>query len=83
MNNSSLRPGGHRRDGRENCRAMLESCRRHQVSVIIGSDAHFWTEVGVHDDALALLREVDFPEELVANTSLEKLLSVLKRRAWR
>ena len=77
MNNSSLRPGGHRRDGRENCRAMLESCRRHQVSVIIGSDAHFWTEVGVHDDALALLLEMDFPEELVVNFDAGRLSEFL------
>ena len=56
---------------------MLESCRRHQVSVIIGSDAHFCTEVGVHDDALALLREVDFPEELVVNFDAGRLSEFL------
>ena len=77
MNNSSLRPGGHRRDGRENCRAMLESCRRRQVSVIIGSDAHFWTEVGVHDDALALLREGGFPEGLGGDFGAGRLAGVL------
>ena len=28
-----------------------------------------------------LLAEADFPEELVANTSFDRLMSVLKRRA--
>ena len=58
---------------------MLETCRRHQVSVIIGSDAHFWTEVGVHDDALALLREMDFPEELVVNRSVAEYKKFINR----
>ena len=77
MNNSSLRPGGHRRDGRENCRAMLESRRRGQASVISGGGAHFWRVVGDPDGALALLREVDFPEELVVNFDAGRLSEFL------
>jgi putative hydrolase len=51
--------------------------------VTLGSDAHVDVDIVNTEYSQRLLLEADFPEELVANTSLEKLLSVLKRRAWR
>ena len=51
---------------------MLELCRQYQVPVILDSDAHCEADVGNHARALALLKELDFPEELVVNSSLER-----------
>ena len=51
---------------------MLELCRRHRVSVILDSDAHSDADVGNHIRAWELLHEIDFPEELVINSSIEK-----------
>ena len=39
----------------------------------MGSDSHFTHTVGNHDSALAVIREAEFPEDLVANFSLDLL----------
>lgn len=73
VNNSSLKPGSPRPGARENYYTMLELCRRYNTAVILGSDSHCAADVGCHDQAAALLREIDFPEELVVNRSLKAL----------
>lgn len=79
VNNSSLKPGGFRQNTRENTLKMLKYCKEQGAMIVLGTDAHI--DVAIADDAYAqeVLKEVEFPEELVANISYEKLLSVLKR----
>lgn len=72
INNSSLSPGCHRKNSRENILSILEYCRRYQVSVVVDSDAHCEVDVGNHGRAFSILEEIDFPEELVVNHSLER-----------
>jgi putative hydrolase len=52
---------------------MLELAAKHEVPVVVNSDAHISFEVGVVDGALALLEKIGFPENLVVNTSLDKI----------
>lgn len=73
VNNASLTPGSSRLNGRENDRIMLRFCRQYGVPVIMGSDAHFMASTADHRLAEELLREMDFPQELVANYSLDLL----------
>ena len=79
VNNSSLRPEGFRVNTRENCLRMLEACKKHEAMVVMGTDAHVDTDIGGYRYAGQVLKEVNFPEELVANTSFEKLKTCLKR----
>ena len=72
LNNSSLAPNSFRKNSRGNCIAFLEQCRRYRTHILVSSDAHFFCDVGNHQLAQELLAEIDFPEELVVNTSLEK-----------
>jgi putative hydrolase len=80
VNNSSLRAAYYRLNTRENISIMLKLCEKHGVAVSLGSDAHFASAVGRFDEALALLEEISFPEELVANTSVEKFCALLARK---
>ncbi len=73
INNSSLLPSSSRLQARENDLVLLEHCKHYEVPVLLGSDAHFMTAVGRHDSAISLLKEVNFPEDLVANASKELL----------
>lgn len=73
VNNSSMIPGGPRKDARKQYITMLELCKQYKVPVVVGSDAHVDTSVGRHDYAYQLLEELDFPEHLVVNTSVEML----------
>ena len=64
----------------ENCRRIAELCKQHRVRVTLDSDAHFHGAVGLVSQGLALLREVDFPPELVVNGSRENFLAFLKEK---
>ncbi len=71
VNNSSLSPNTFRKNVRENMLYYLNLCKIEQVNIIINSDAHIDTDVGNHKRAIELLKEIQFPEELVINRSIE------------
>jgi len=79
VNNSSLHPQSPRPQARVNYLTMLELCKQYRVSIIMNSDAHIEADVGNHGLAMQLLEEVSFPEELVVNTSFEKLLPFIPK----
>nr|WP_317284045.1 phosphatase [uncultured Sellimonas sp.] len=79
LNNSSLQPGGFRENTMENAKILLELCKKEGVYITTGSDAHIEFDVANFEYVRKLMEEVDFPEELVATTSYEKLLGLLKR----
>lgn len=79
INNSSLRPGGFRQNTHHNAIQMLKFCKKHGTMVVIGSDAHVDVDIAECQYAAEVLEETGFPEELVANISLEKLKGCLKR----
>ena len=79
LNNSSLRPGGSRKNAKGLDMEMLKLCMEYETPIVIGSDAHVDTDVGRHEEALALLEEMKFPENLVVNRSVEELKKYVNR----
>ncbi len=79
INNSSLAPDGYRGNAKENDRTILELCRKYRYPVLLSSDSHGHAHLGDFRHALELIRETDFPAELILNSSPEKLLDFLKR----
>lgn len=73
LNNSSLRAKGHRQNSKENSRKILECAKKYGVSILMGTDSHICYQVGKFELAEELLREVDFPQELVLNYHPDKL----------
>lgn len=80
VNNNSLRPGSFRVGARGNCIEMLAQCEKYGAMVTAASDAHIDLDVGHFTYALALLEETGFPEALVANASMERLMNALKKK---
>lgn len=56
------------------CREIATTCAELEAPVIVSSDAHSAFFVGVFDKALSMLAEIGFPQSLIANESLEKLM---------
>lgn len=79
VNNSSLKPTSFRVNTKENVLEMLRLCRQYEASIVLGTDSHIDATIGDYTDTEAVLAEAGFPDELIANTSLEKLKSLLKR----
>lgn len=77
VNNGSLTPGGFRRNVVENNHIMLELCKEYRVPVILDSDAHVDIAIGNHKYALEVIRDVDFPEELIVNADVDRVKEYL------
>ena len=78
INNHSFKV---RAGSKENCKAIALLCKKYSVPVVLSTDAHFSPEVGVVPNSIALVEEIDFPEELILNTSLKKLCDYLNIEA--
>jgi len=65
------------------CRKVANECIRQKVNLLISSDAHFRDNIGNHEEAIQLLEALDCPEELIINTSKERLLSYFMFRQQR
>ena len=68
-----------RQNARENQHTILELCKKYKVPVTLASDAHVDSDVGNVRYSLEVVRECGFPEELVVNTSIEKLKKYIGR----
>lgn len=71
INDASQRMG---RGNKEIVKEILECCKKYGTPIICSSDAHIATDVGNFKKIIPILKEVKFPEELIINTSKEKVL---------
>jgi len=62
-----------RRGAGEHCGSIARLCMEYGVRVVLTSDAHFSSQVGVFGHSEAILEECNFPEELILNASWERL----------
>jgi len=80
VNNSSLCPGSFREGAVDNYRRMLKLAKIMEAPVMISSDSHICYDVGNFSRALTLLDEINFPKELVINSSKSRLAGFLEHK---
>lgn len=77
LNNSSLNPLRKKHLARSMYLEMLNICKRENVRIILGSDAHHTSTIADYHWAEELLQETDFPDELIINDKIEQFLEVI------
>ena len=77
INNSSLNPVRHKEAARANNLEILRLCRRYEVPVLLGSDAHIAFSIADYGFILPLLAETAFPEGLILNDKPREFLRYL------
>lgn len=78
INNSSLKPcRGKCEKSIPNNLEILRLCKKYEVPVILGSDAHIHFDIANYDNIYPLLAETEFPEELIINDKTDRFLSVI------
>ena len=75
INNSSFKV---RASAINNCKTIAKICKKCNAPIIVNSDSHFSSFVGNFDNALKLLNEVDFPENLIINANVDRFKRYLK-----
>lgn len=63
----------------ENMRRLALACKNNGTKIAVNSDAHSIFGLGNADTVLPLLQEIDFPEELIINSSVRQLAEELER----
>lgn len=77
INSHSLHPARHKTTARPNNIELLRLCKKHDMPVILGSDAHISFQVGDYSNVLPLIDETDFPPELILNDKPDQLLDFI------
>lgn len=62
------------------CKEIAVCAKRLGVGVVVNSDAHIATNVGEVEKAMSILKEINFPEELIVNRSLEAFRKAISPR---
>lgn len=70
VNNHSFeqRPGSH-----ENCLEIVKLCKKYEVPIMVSSDAHLSTFIGHFEEAISVIEEAGYPEEMIINSSMDNL----------
>lgn len=77
INNGSLMPNAYRINGQENCRKILEICKRIDLPVLLSSDSHGKINIGNMEYIYPLLKECNFPHHLIINHQPDLLWKIL------
>ncbi len=75
INDSTFR---NKKESMANCIEIAKLCKKHKARIAVNPDAHFWTQVGNAENTLRMLKDIDFPEKLIVNSSKENLLRYFK-----
>ena len=82
INNSSLKPcRGKCAKAIPNNLEILRLCKRYEVPVILGSDAHIHFDIAEYGNIYPLLAETEFPRQLIMNDKPEAFLAWLKKQS--
>ncbi len=69
-----------RKSSMDNCAEIAKICKKTNTRIIVNSDAHFSTSVGDCESALKMLEKIEFPKELIVNSSVERFQAYLKEQ---
>ncbi|MDR1391585.1 MAG: phosphatase [Clostridiales bacterium] len=67
-----------RNGSRKFCLEIAKMCKKIGTKIVVSSDAHSCWQVGEFGDAIEMLKEIDFDEELVMNITAEKFINYLE-----
>ncbi|HCW80281.1 MAG TPA: phosphatase [Ruminococcaceae bacterium] len=76
LNESTFR---NRKTSVPNCTKIMKLCKKLSVPIIVNTDSHFSSQIGHFEHSLKLLDELNFPEELVVNSSIERFKAYLRQ----
>ena len=80
VNNASLCPRSFRKGAAKNYIRMLGLAKKLGAPIIVSSDSHISYDIGNFTNALNLLYKIDFPKELVVNSSHSRLYEFFTNR---
>lgn len=78
INNHSLSPKRSKLSAKANNLEILRLCKKYDVPLILGSDAHISFQIADYSRVMPLVEEVGFPPELIMNYWPEQFLEYIQ-----
>lgn len=78
LNNSSFLKS--RKGSVPNCMEIMKLCKKYNVKIALGSDTHISTNIGNLEKCEEVLNKLDIDDNLIINSSFDKLNHFLKKR---
>ena len=78
LNSSSLRPIRNKPSAHTNNLEILRLCKKRDMPIILGSDAHICFDIANYQYALPLLAEAEFPPELIVNDKPDLFFQIIE-----
>ena len=72
-----------RRRNVENCKTIAKKCMEYGVGVVVNTDAHICFDMGHYEGTTSMFAELGFPEELIVNQTVDRLMAYLNSRPGR
>lgn len=62
------------------CKEIALACKKYGTNIVVSSDAHFMENIGCFDNAVSMLEEIQFPEELIMNLNADRFINYLSKK---
>lgn len=80
LNNSSVLS---RQGSLNNCKLVAQLCKSKKVRIVCGSDSHVSYTIGEFNEVYKILEAINMPEELIVNSSKNKVYNYLSEKRVR
>ena len=70
INDSAFR---YKKESLENCINIARICQKYGARICINTDSHFTHTLGKANETFQMLKEIDFPQKLIVNATIESL----------
>ncbi|MBQ6041192.1 MAG: phosphatase [Oscillospiraceae bacterium] len=64
----------------ENAKTVYALCKKHEIPIILNTDAHFAGQVGKTPVAIRLLQDLDFPARLIVNLDAGRIMDMAEKK---
>lgn len=64
----------------KNCIEIAKLCKKYEVKIVLNSDSHFSYTIGDFDGSINMLKEIDFPENLILNADYDRFCEYLRNK---
>ena len=62
------------------CRQVALACMKYEVPIVVSSDAHFVDHIGYFKEAVEMLEDIHFPEDLILNADAERFEACIRSK---
>lgn len=69
-----------RKNSNINCLEIAKLCKKYETMVVVNSDAHIASQIGLVPNSMEMLESINFPKDLILNLDYDKFVSYINNK---